>query len=342
MFAKVLIGLMLALLFVPQVVVSDAEAASFDCNGARTPFAKAVCNTPDLSKADDAVAAAFKAALDGLSVPAKAEVQSAQDAWVKFANIACTNNAKLAKKPYDKDGLSCLENLFSDRTEQLKNNKTLGGLRIYYVDRYAALQDPDASNDNVDVATKSVSTPRIEGADATAAAFNNFIQTGTASYIDAAIADAPKPVEGSEDDANSLIVTSVDPVRITMTVNTYAYGHGAAHGNYAITYLHFLRGKNRPMTAADLFTGKDWRAHLQTLALPAVTKAMGDNLMLDDPSSLNNLVVDPARWDFSKDGLILQFEPYEIAPYAAGAPTVTIPWSDLKADLVANAADYQN
>ena len=143
-------------------------------------------------------------------------------------------------------------------------------------------------------------------------------------------------------DQKICVVTGVGPVRITMTVNTYAYGHGAAHGNYAITYLHFLRGKNRPMTAADLFTGKDWRAHLQTLALPAVTKAMGDNLMLDDPSSLNNLVVDPARWDFSKDGLILQFEPYEIAPYAAGAPTVTIPWSDLKADLVANAADYQS
>lgn len=337
MFAKVLIGLLLALLLVPH-----AEAASFDCGKARTPFAKAVCGNPDLSKADDTLAQTFQTALNGLSVPAKTEVQGAQDAWVKYANIACTKDAKVATKPYDQDGISCLKNLFSERTEQLQNNKMLGGLRIYYVDRYAALRDPDSRDDNVGVAIKSVSTPRIDGADSAAAAFNNFIQTGTTDVIDSTIADNPKPADGSEDDANSLIVTTVNPVRITMTVNSYTYGHGAAHGNYATTYIHYLRGKNRPLTADDLFAGKDWRAHLQTLALAMVKKAMGDDLMLDDPSSLNNLVVDPTRWDFSKDGLILQFEPYEIAPYAAGAPTVSIPWSDLTADLGPKATDFQN
>ena len=66
MFAKVLIGLLLALLLVPH-----AEAASFDCGKARTPFAKAVCSNPDLSKADDTLAQTFQSALNGLSAPAK-------------------------------------------------------------------------------------------------------------------------------------------------------------------------------------------------------------------------------------------------------------------------------
>ena len=77
-----------------------------------------------------------------------------------------------------------------------------------------------------------------------------------------------------------------------------------------------------------------WQAKLQARALKAVKTTEGEDLLLDDPKSINDLVVDPSRWDFAKDGLVLQFEPYEIAPYAAGAPTVTIPWSDLK-DLLA-------
>src|SRR4051812_24536632 len=173
MFAKVLIGslpaLCVPLLLMPQVLVTRAEAASVDCNGPHTPFARAVCNTPELSKADDALAAAFKAALDGLSAPAKAEVRSAQDSWVKFANVACTSSVTPGKKSYDKLGVACLQKLYADRTKQLANSRTLGGLRIYYVDRYAALNDPNPSTDTINVATKSVSTPRIEGSDPTAA-----------------------------------------------------------------------------------------------------------------------------------------------------------------------------
>ena len=337
MFARVLAGLVLALL-----LIGPAAAASFDCKGARTPFAKAICSTPELSKADDALAAALKTALDGLSAPAMTEVQSAQDNWVKFANLACTSNAKPATRPYTADGIDCLKNLFSDRAEQLQHGKTIGGLRFYYVDRYAALKDPDPQSSEFKVATKFVSTPRIDGDDPEAAAFNRFIETGVKDDIDPAIATAPKPDDGTEDDANSLVVDTVNPVRISMSLNLYSYGHGAAHGNPGVTYIHYLRAQQRRLAAADVFAGSGWQAKLQTLALAAVKKAEGEDLMLDDPASINDIVIGPARWDFSKDGLILQFEPYEIAAYAFGSPTVTIPWADLKDVLAPGAADFQS
>ena len=74
-----------------------AVATSFDCAKARTPFAKAICSNPALSAADDKLAKAFATALQGLSATARTEVQQGHDAWVKYANIACTKTAKPAK-----------------------------------------------------------------------------------------------------------------------------------------------------------------------------------------------------------------------------------------------------
>ncbi|HVW93044.1 MAG TPA: DUF3298 domain-containing protein [Devosia sp.] len=318
-----------------------ANAASFDCNKARTPFAKAICSHPDLSKADDEVAAAFRAALDGLSEPAKAEVTKAQDAWVKFANIACTKDARPATRPYGDDQLQCLQQVFADRTKQLGNSKSFGNLRVYYVDRYAALRDPDPANDGATVATKSVSMPRLDGDDAEAVAFNRFIETDTGKDIDATIADHPSPDDGTEDDANSMIVSRVDDALITMVVNLYSYGHGAAHGNYSVAYVHYLRAARRRVETGDVFAGNSWPDKLRALALQALKDQLGDNLMLDDPKSIDDLVVDPSRWDFSPKGLIVQFEPYEVAPYAVGAPTITIAWADIGDLLAADAAKFQ-
>ena len=49
--------------------------------------------------------------------------------------------------------------------------------------------------------------------------------------------------------------------------------------------------------------------------------------------TLKALVVEPAHWVFDKKGLTVTFNPYEVAPYAAGAPEVTIPWSALTSGL---------
>jgi uncharacterized protein len=309
--------------------VPPAMAASFDCSKARTPYAKAICADPDLSKADDELAQAYRAALAGLSEPAQSSVKADHEAWAKFAAIACTKDARPAIKPYDADGVACLATLFANRTDRLRQDRTIGGLRFYSIDRYAALPDPDPETDGAAIATKEVSTPRIDGEDAEAQTFNRLVDAGIGEDFDTTIADDPQPDDAVEDDENVLAVTHVDPARITLQATTYAYGHGAAHGNGTVGYLHYLRPEKRWLKASDVFAGDDWRTKLQALALAAVEQAEGEELMLDDPHSIDDAVTDPARWDFGRDGLILQFEPYEIAPYAAGSPTVTLPWSDL-------------
>ncbi len=168
------------------------------------------------------------------------------------------------------------------------------------------------------------------------------MENDTGKDIDIGITENPKPDAGTEDDAQSLIVSAVTPARITMTDDSYSFGHGAAHGYFNVTYVHYLRPERRRLVASDVFAGDGWQGKLQTIAIAAVIKTEGEDLLLDDPKTLDPVVIDPARWDFSKDGLVLQFEPYEIAPFTNGAPVVTIPWSDLDGMLAPDVARLED
>ncbi len=339
MIGRWLFGLFAALLLLPVAAplggVSVAQAASFDCTKAKTPFAKAVCGDADLSKADDALAAAYAAAQQGLSQDATAAVVKGQDSWLVYANRACTDDAKPATKPYDADGISCLNSVFNLRIDQLGQGKTIGDYRVYYLDSFGVLRDPDPPGCCSKVAQKTVSVPRLDATDKFASAFNRFVATKLKKSIDPIMALQPR--DGSTDNWDALVVTGITPRRVGMQLTQDMFGHGAAHPVGSLTYIHYLPQKNRALVAGDVFKGKAWQGHLQGLALTAVKAKLGDALLLDDPKSINPLVIDPARWDFSKDGLIVQFEVYEVAPYVQGPVAVTIPWSALQGDLVKGA-----
>ena len=54
--------------------------------------------------------------------------------------------------------------------------------------------------------------------------------------------------------------------RITMISNSYWFGHGAAHGNWGISYVHYLPQEKREMVASDMFAGDGWEKKLADLA----------------------------------------------------------------------------
>ena len=49
-----------------------AQAASFDCKKATTPFEVAICTNPELSEADEVLAVSYATSIGGLSKPAAA------------------------------------------------------------------------------------------------------------------------------------------------------------------------------------------------------------------------------------------------------------------------------
>ena len=60
-----------------------SEAAAFDCAKARTDTEKDICASPELKAADDAMSAAYAAALPRLAPPQQALLKSNQRAWLK-------------------------------------------------------------------------------------------------------------------------------------------------------------------------------------------------------------------------------------------------------------------
>ncbi|WP_052951802.1 DUF3298 domain-containing protein [Devosia soli] len=319
-----------------------AHAASFDCAKASTPFEHAICDHPDLSAADDRLAKTYETAIGGLSEAALASVRADQRAWLDYAQRACTQDAKplTGSARYDERGLGCLTSTFDTRSSVLEESRMIDGNRFYPVGEYSAMPDPnetDTPDSNWPVATHELSYVQLDSEESHAAAFNAFVQQ-EAEKLSGGGGDIAED-DASSDIANTISVKEVAGTdRITLDVTTYWYGHGAAHGNGSVSYLHYLIDAGRPMVARDLFGKKGWQSALLKLALEALKAEHGDNLMLDDESSIADAVADPERWDISNPyGLIIQFQPYEIAAYAYGAPTATISWEKLQPYLAETA-----
>ena len=84
-------------------VAPPARAASFDCAKAGTPTEKAICRDPAVSKLDEEVAAAFKAAQ--AFWPAgnwKTYILTEQRNWLKDRNGICKADAACLRDDYDR------------------------------------------------------------------------------------------------------------------------------------------------------------------------------------------------------------------------------------------------
>lgn len=312
----------------PQV---PAIAASFDCGKAETPFEHAICNSDELSTADERLARTYATATGGLSEIAAEQMRTDQRQWLDYARRACNADAKpLISGAYDEDGVSCLVDLFDSRSQVLETSRMIQGLRFYPVSEYAAMPDPEAERGSAwEVARHELSMVQLDEDQGFAYAFSDTVRE-EGNWMQGEAETVAN--DASSNSTNSISVKEVaGRERITLEANTYWYGHGAAHGNYTISYLHYLTDKGRFMEGGDIFTGKKWQQALLDLAVDALRVEHGDMLMLDDTQYIAEPVANPRRWDLSSPyGLVIQFQPYEVAAYAYGAPTATVSWEALR------------
>lgn len=328
MSAKFLAALVLGL-----AATGAAQAASFDCAKAQSPFETAICSSPEASMRDEVLAQAYATALGGLSEPAARTMREGQKAWLDFAQRACTEDAQPAKTDYDEDGVACVSGLLYSRIRDLEASRMIDGRRVYLVERFAVLPDPDTES-WTKVATKEVTEVRIDGKDAVAAAFNAAMADFGTTY-DKVFAEA----DGSSDSDITMAVESATGSRISVSLNEYWYGHGAAHGNYAISHLNFLTGPGRLLEPGDIFAGEGWQTRLAEKAFEGLSARYGDALFVKGADELIEIVSDPTRWSLTDEGIGIQFQPYEVASYADGAPVQTVKWSELEGDLVETYAE---
>ena len=333
---RIVLALAALLFFVPL-----AQAASFDCAKAATSFEKAICASPELSASDETLAVAYATALGGLSKAAADEVKATQHSWLDYAARSCGDDAQPIAGTYTSDQASCLNSVFRSRISDLESSRMQGGYRFFPIDRYLIEKDDQAAEgDFSKLASKQYVAVRIDGDADVARAFNAMVESMRSGYTELFKGGSDQIDAGdvTTDVAINTTVDSVSDYRISLVTDNYWFGHGAAHGNYGLSYNHFLVSEQRPLYASDIFSGKDWKAKLGKLVIAQLKTRLENGPWEESIKDIPKWSADPTRWNFSAEGLIIQFQPYEVASYAEGAVTVTLPWSELT-DLLATDAE---
>jgi len=124
---------------------------------------------------------------------------------------------------------------------------------------------------------------------------------------------------------------------LVLNESGYDYPLGAAHGMPLQEYVHLDTKTGTFYELKDLFkAGSDYTAVLSEIVQKQIEEKADEMGVWID--SYDGIRPDHAFY-LTEDGLNLYFYPYEIAPYAAGFPTFTIPFGDIE-DLIDKTGDF--
>jgi hypothetical protein len=125
---------------------------------------------------------------------------------------------------------------------------------------------------------------------------------------------------------------------ISVEFSESEYSQGAAHPNSFATVLNYDVKNGKKLTLADLFNPKS--NYLKTISdycikdLKQQSKTEGDALPDETiQSGASPRAENFKGWTVTKNGLWINFDPYQVGPYVAGPQRVLIPYSALK-DLI--------
>lgn len=302
-----------------------AEGPSFDCRKATTEIEKAICASPDLSKADVALAGAYLEALARAPEEAKPLLRGDQRGWLAHIGKIC--QARWAPKEGGGDyAKGCIGTALRRQTDFYRSEALLplpapyGVLLARQVYRTA----PVAEADQMD------HLPRIRSEE------NRFPQF-LAPALKALSATAPKPAEDDAFETDTGFKASLYRDRfLVLEQTTYTYA-GGAHGLYGSEFATIDLARARKLTEADVFqTGSPWRAVLAREAeksLRVIAKKEDWEYEPLSAADMAKAVVEPTRW-VPGEKFGVYFGIYEIGPYAIGTPIAQIPYADLRDYLV--------
>ncbi|MFJ5758613.1 WG repeat-containing protein [Neobacillus sp. NPDC093182] len=124
---------------------------------------------------------------------------------------------------------------------------------------------------------------------------------------------------------------------VVLEINGYDYPFGAAHGMPVQKYAHIHLKTGRFYQLKDLFKPEaDY--------VKVISEMIGEQIKNDEqysyvfPDTYKGIKADQPFF-ISEGALNVYFEPYEIAPYAAGFPTFTIPFHDISS-IINHAGDF--
>ena len=119
---------------------------------------------------------------------------------------------------------------------------------------------------------------------------------------------------------------------VSVSFDEFTYFSGAAHGITVATTFNFDALTGQPYRLADLFTpSSNWLVALSRASRGALSRLFGS-------AALTTVWIDPgttpkasnfSAWSITPWGLQITFGDYQVAPYSAGMPQITIPYASL-------------
>jgi len=149
--------------------------------------------------------------------------------------------------------------------------------------------------------------------------------------------DEPRP-EGSmgSDLTVAYDVALAQDDLVSVEFNVGSYYQGAAHPNSYSEVINYDLKNGKQLKLGDLF--KPGAKYLQAIAMYCIAdlKKQGKDKGLTDEEIEKGAAASPKNyqsWTITKKGLGINFDSYQVGPYAAGPQFVTVPYSTVK-DLV--------
>jgi hypothetical protein len=145
----------------------------------------------------------------------------------------------------------------------------------------------------------------------------------------------PEGSMGSDLTISYEVVLAQDDL-VSIDFNVSSYYQGAAHPNSYADTLNYDLKNGKQLKLSDLF--KPGAKYLQAIASYSVTdlkkQATEKGLMEEEIQKGAAAKSDNYEsWNITKRGLRIEFDPYQVGPYASGPQFVVIPYSALK-DLI--------
>jgi uncharacterized protein YecT (DUF1311 family) len=293
------------------------------CDGPVSVQDKVICMSPVLLAKDKALTVRFEESIRGLSQDAVDTVKAGQLDWKEYWPRVCSKDASKVSLP--NESVACISEEYDKRTNQLNAAKEVNGSRIYQVDFYEIrTSDPSdtygPAKHSLRFPQFDVGNPQFEN-NARLQSLNGWLRGNSVKWL-----------QDLDNQRDTILSNSVEAVTIDIlksSLYNYEYPHGAAHELNTLGSSYYLVNTGRLLLATDIFQGTTWIQVVADFAYDSLSKSLGVDSLIVDRSAFDSFAQDISGWEFASDGLILNFNPYQVAPYAAGHQSTKIPWEML-------------
>jgi uncharacterized protein YecT (DUF1311 family) len=300
--------------------ISGAPAQpAMDCGRAKTPAERAICGNPELASADAAMARAYAALRAGLPPDQQTALLADQRQWVTRRDADCGDKSG--------DELSrCLLAATEARRRFLAGESPNGAGSPRLVPGFFH----DARKGRYEI---TIAYPRLSDLGAVAdAGFDRTVRA--IAFGKDVVAEYRELQPGPSGSENFYLVeyeaTYLDPrlASVVFAISTYS---GGAHPNSARVGLLYNFATHRRLEIADILADPEH-------AVPAIAAICKARLAADaeksgwdlfDEADVGAVVREAENWAVRPSSVEILFDPYSVAPYAAGPHECPLSYAEL-------------